>query len=93
MLDLLDDLVWMLHWSVERGVKSGLSENNMTDFNTCNSVPAPLTAAYGEVNFEMVGFVCQCLALCFEASRLVMIEILLHGMKVRFTTIQESHNS
>ena len=34
MLDLLDDLVWMLHWSVERGVKSGLSENNMTDVNT-----------------------------------------------------------
>ena len=34
MLDLLDDLVWMLHWSVERGVKSGLSENNMTDLNT-----------------------------------------------------------
>ena len=42
------------------------------------------SAAYGEVNFEMVGFVCQCLALCFEASRLVMIEILLHGMKVGF---------
>ena len=39
-------------------------------------------AAYGELHFEMVGFVCQCLALCFEASRLVMIEILLHGMKV-----------
>lgn len=39
-------------------------------------------AAWGELHFEIVGFVCQCLALCFEASRLVMIEVLLHGMKM-----------
>lgn len=49
------------------------------------------TAAYGELHFEMVGFVCQCLALCFEASRLVMIEILLHGMKVS-TGVYRSRN-
>lgn len=39
-------------------------------------------AAYGEVYFEMVGFICQCAAIVFEASRLVMIQILLHGMKM-----------
>jgi hypothetical protein len=40
------------------------------------------TAAYGEVHFELFGFVCQCAAVAFEASRLVMIQILLHGLKV-----------
>ena len=39
-------------------------------------------AAYGEIDFEMFGFMCQCAALGFEASRLVMIQILLHGLKV-----------
>lgn len=39
-------------------------------------------AAYGEVHFELIGFVCQCAAIAFEASRLVMIQILLHGMKM-----------
>lgn len=39
-------------------------------------------AAYGEIHFELVGFLCQCAALAFEASRLVMIQILLHGMKM-----------
>lgn len=39
-------------------------------------------AAYGELHFEMVGFIAQCAAVGFEASRLVMIQILLHGMKV-----------
>ncbi len=41
-------------------------------------------AAYGELHFELVGFVCQCAAVAFEASRLVMIQILLHGLKVGF---------
>lgn len=40
-------------------------------------------AAYGELHFEMIGFIAQCAAVGFEASRLVMIQILLHGMKVR----------
>ncbi|ODN78955.1 hypothetical protein L202_04471 [Cryptococcus amylolentus CBS 6039] len=39
-------------------------------------------AAYGEVHFELTGFLCQCAALAFEASRLVMIQILLHGLKM-----------
>ncbi|WWC93683.1 hypothetical protein V866_000519 [Kwoniella sp. B9012] len=39
-------------------------------------------AAYGEVHFELFGFICQCAAIAFEASRLVMIQILLHGMKM-----------
>jgi hypothetical protein len=39
-------------------------------------------AAYGEVHFELFGFLCQCAAIAFEASRLVMIQILLHGLKV-----------
>jgi uncharacterized membrane protein YvlD (DUF360 family) len=43
---------------------------------------ADRTAAYGEVHFEMIGFICQCAAIVFEASRLVMIQILLHGMKM-----------
>lgn len=40
------------------------------------------SAAYGELNFEMFGFICQCAAIVFEASRLVMIQILLHGLKM-----------
>ncbi|EIW67359.1 hypothetical protein M231_02499 [Tremella mesenterica] len=39
-------------------------------------------AAYGELHFEMFGFLCQCAAVAFEASRLVMIQILLHGLKM-----------
>lgn len=39
-------------------------------------------AAYGEVHFELFGFLCQCAAIAFEASRLVMIQILLHGLKM-----------
>lgn len=39
-------------------------------------------AAYGEVHFELSGFLCQCAAIAFEASRLVMIQILLHGLKM-----------
>lgn len=39
-------------------------------------------AAYGEVHFKLFGFLCQCAALAFEASRLVMIQLLLHGLKV-----------
>lgn len=50
--------------------------------------PADHVAAYGEINFEMFGFLCQAAAVAFEASRLVMIQLLLHGLKVRtgFTT-------
>lgn len=40
-------------------------------------------AAYGEVHFELFGFLCQCAAIVFESSRLVMIQILLQGLKVR----------
>lgn len=32
----------------------------------------------------MFGFLCQCAAVAFEASRLVMIQILLHGLKVSY---------
>lgn len=39
-------------------------------------------AAYGEVFFEPFGFICQVLAVMFESSRLVMIQILLHGLKM-----------
>lgn len=44
-----------------------------------------MLAAYGEINFEMFGFLCQAAAVAFEASRLVMIQLLLHGLKVRDT--------
>ena len=40
-------------------------------------------AAYGEINIEMFGFLCQVFAVGFESSRLVMIQILLQGLKVR----------
>ncbi|KAK7039461.1 TPT domain-containing protein [Favolaschia claudopus] len=36
----------------------------------------------GELNFTLIGFTIQAFAVLFEASRLVMIEILLHGMKM-----------
>ncbi|KAF8187010.1 TPT-domain-containing protein [Mycena galopus ATCC 62051] len=36
----------------------------------------------GEAHFQLVGFLIQAAAVVFEASRLVMIEILLHGMKM-----------
>ena len=49
-----------------------------------------LIAAYGELHFVLTGFICQALALCFEASRLVMIEILLHGMKVGHCLLDNS---
>jgi hypothetical protein len=39
-------------------------------------------AAYGEVHFNMLGFIFQTSAVVFESSRLVMIEILLQGLKV-----------
>jgi len=39
-------------------------------------------ASYGELKFDMFGFIIQALAVCFEASRLVMIQILLHGLKL-----------
>lgn len=39
-------------------------------------------AAYGELHFEMFGFICQTSAVLFESSRLVMIQILLQGLKM-----------
>ncbi|KIM27760.1 hypothetical protein M408DRAFT_16547 [Serendipita vermifera MAFF 305830] len=39
-------------------------------------------ASYGELHFNLIGFIIQSLAVAFEASRLVMIEILLKGMKM-----------
>ncbi|KAJ7683007.1 TPT-domain-containing protein [Mycena rosella] len=36
----------------------------------------------GELRFNLLGFIIQAAAVAFEASRLVMIEILLHGMKM-----------
>jgi len=39
-------------------------------------------ASHGELHFNLFGFVIQAAAVAFEASRLVMIEILLHGLKM-----------
>jgi len=39
-------------------------------------------ASYGEVRFDTFGFVIQAAAVAFEASRLVMIQLLLQGMKM-----------
>ena len=40
------------------------------------------TASYGEVDFEMTGFVAQVMAIAFESSRLVMVQVLLQGLKM-----------
>ncbi|KAF8306099.1 TPT-domain-containing protein [Clavulina sp. PMI_390] len=39
-------------------------------------------ASYGEMDFSMTGFIIQASSVLFEASRLVMIEVLLKGMKM-----------
>ncbi|KIJ15896.1 hypothetical protein PAXINDRAFT_168873 [Paxillus involutus ATCC 200175] len=39
-------------------------------------------ASRGELNFDITGFLIQATAVAFEASRLVMIQILLHGLKM-----------
>jgi len=36
----------------------------------------------GELHFNLFGFLTQAAAVCFEASRLVMIQILLHNLKM-----------
>jgi len=38
--------------------------------------------SHGELHFNLTGFLIQAAAVAFEASRLVMIEILLHGLKM-----------
>ncbi|KAI0066860.1 TPT-domain-containing protein [Artomyces pyxidatus] len=39
-------------------------------------------ASQGELHFNLIGFLTQAAAVAFEASRLVMIQILLHGLKM-----------
>ncbi|KAF4564730.1 hypothetical protein EYR40_010902 [Pleurotus pulmonarius] len=39
-------------------------------------------ASHGELRFNLFGFIIQAAAVAFEASRLVMIQILLHGLKM-----------
>jgi len=39
-------------------------------------------ASHGELRFNLIGFLTQTAAVGFEASRLVMIQILLHGLKM-----------
>lgn len=39
-------------------------------------------ASKGELRFDLIGFITQAAAVAFEASRLVMIQILLHGLKM-----------
>lgn len=39
-------------------------------------------ASYGELRFDLRGFIIQAMAVCFESCRLVMIQILLQGMKM-----------
>lgn len=39
-------------------------------------------ASFGEIRFVLTGFVCQVLATCFEATRLVLIERLLSAFKM-----------
>ncbi|KAK0458038.1 TPT-domain-containing protein [Desarmillaria tabescens] len=39
-------------------------------------------ASRGELRFNLLGFLIQAAAVAFEASRLVMIQILLHGLKM-----------
>jgi len=39
-------------------------------------------ASHGELHFNIIGFITQAAAVAFEASRLVMIQLLLHGLKM-----------
>lgn len=39
-------------------------------------------ASYGEAKFDMFGFVLQAIAILFESTRLVMIQVLLQGLKM-----------
>ncbi|KAA1472564.1 TPT-domain-containing protein [Dentipellis sp. KUC8613] len=39
-------------------------------------------ASHGELRFNLIGFLTQAGAVAFEASRLVMIQVLLHGLKM-----------
>lgn len=39
-------------------------------------------ASYGELEFELTGFVYQVLAIAFESTRLVMVQVLLQGLKM-----------
>lgn len=39
-------------------------------------------ASRGELHFDLTGFLIQAAAVGFEASRLVMIQVLLHGLKM-----------
>ncbi|PCH35353.1 TPT-domain-containing protein [Wolfiporia cocos MD-104 SS10] len=39
-------------------------------------------ASQGELHFNLIGFLTQAAAVVFEASRLVMIQVLLHGLKM-----------
>ncbi|WFD07358.1 hypothetical protein MVES1_002721 [Malassezia vespertilionis] len=39
-------------------------------------------ASYGEVDFDITGFVYQVLAIAFESTRLVMVQVLLQGLKM-----------
>lgn len=39
-------------------------------------------ASYGETEFNMVGFTYQVLAIAFESTRLVMVQVLLQGLKM-----------
>jgi len=39
-------------------------------------------ASHGELHFNLIGFLTQTAAVAFEASRLVMIQLLLHGLKM-----------
>ncbi|KAF8633481.1 hypothetical protein AX15_001408 [Amanita polypyramis BW_CC] len=39
-------------------------------------------ASHGELKFNLIGFITQAAAVAFEASRLVMIQILLHNLKM-----------
>lgn len=39
-------------------------------------------ASYGELDFNMTGFIFQVLAIAFESTRLVMVQVLLQGLKM-----------
>jgi len=39
-------------------------------------------ASFGEIDFAISGFICQALGIAFEATRLVAIQKLLHGLKM-----------
>lgn len=61
----------------------GLKQMSSTLFVIVSMISSGVAlASYGELQFNMTGFIFQALAVIFESVRLVMVQILLQGLKM-----------